>query len=72
MITTQIQTINNRQFLAAIAPSGAILTRRMLGSTLTREQIAARSADFAAHWARRVYQSMQPACIVSRCEDVLL
>lgn len=79
MITTQIHSTrrsptNVCTVLAAVAPNGAILSRRWLGSTLTRDQIAVRAADFAAFWAAKIYRPLRPDCrpIVDRCPEVLL
>lgn len=59
-----------RLFLAVIADSGEIITRRMLGSTLTPHQIAEKTAEFTAYWVANFRP--RTASIVDTCELHLL
>lgn len=62
MIQVQITTAKHRDqdrlFLLAIAPTGHILSRKMVGSSLTPSGIAERVREFTAYWTGQAYQPL--------------
>ncbi len=60
-----------RNFLVCRHPdSGGVICRRMLGSTLTKEEIFERTIAFTYKWTLIFEKSF--GRVMSRCEDVLL
>ncbi len=62
-----------RTFLICRHPvGGGLISRKMLGSTLSREDIAVRALEFTAKWLAIFDINFGTPSLVSRCESVLL
>lgn len=72
VVTKSQHRSKDRTFLLAVAPTGHILARKMLGSTLTADAIIDRVREFTAYWTAQPYRSLVSPCIVVRCDSVLL
>lgn len=68
-ITTAKHRAKDRLFLLAIAPTGHILSRKMVGSSLTPSGVAERVREFTAHWTGQLYQ---PLDVCASIESYLL